>query len=288
MAAQHAISSREVSTSKYMQNLAGVPFVHSSRLAFTKLVHTSATSFYRGCMVVFFLASFSYAQSGAAYDVLLKSFYYYKNNSNLMFDMQFKMFASHASDKVVQEMSGYYQLKDNQLLVKMGGQTQLNNKKYALVVDEGSKTIMVQNTKPESLNKTPFGVDSLVKMFVKISLAKEENGLVYIHFEQPKASFYTVQTFDLVIEKNTGILQKAILYYAFNLSNFYEQFEGDNTIPRIEIEYLNYKQNLNADESFDEKRYVIINAKEVKPTPNYKDYRILDVRNQTNNSNNPK
>jgi hypothetical protein len=254
---------------------------------FKKMIKLYFTFSIRISMVIFFVGGCVYAQSGAVNNILLKSFYYYKNTTNLTFDMHYSMYDAHQSNNIIQEMDGYYQLMEDNLVMRMGSQLQLHNRSYSLIVDEGSKTMLVQAAAPRAENSTPLGVDSLVKMFENITVTKEENGSVYLHFDQPRASFFAIKTFDLVIEKSTGILQKAILYYAFDLSNFYEQYENNHTIPRIEISYLNYREGLNTSEIFDEKKYFTLNKNKIKPALNYAGYKVLDIRKDfdTNQSN---
>lgn len=218
-----------------------------------------------------------HAQQTSVTELLSRSLNYFRQRPNLSIDMEFKMFQAHTSNQIIHEFNGYYQTSDNMLLVKMGGQTQLYNKNYVIVVDEGSKTILLQQARPVKQTQTPLGVDSLVHLFRNARITEEKEGISLLSFTEPKASFYTVNRFDVMIENSTGRVMKSVLYYAFNLQDFYADF-SETTIPRIEINYTSYKENIATEESFRENRYVIFDREEAKVSGNYKGYRLIDLR----------
>lgn len=223
------------------------------------------------------LAGFTPILPAQVSDILLRSMHFFQQRPNLTIDMDFKMFQAHGSDKIIQEFTGYYQTMDGMLLVKMGPQTQLFSNRYTVIVDEGSKTMLLQDKAPPRKNETPLGVDSLVSLFKEIKITGEQDGVVTLSFTGPKSSFYTVNRFDLHVERSSGKVLKAILFYAFNLQDFYSDYT-EPTVPRIEITYTQYKENSVTAASFDETRYVSIGKGNVAVSGNYPGYRLMDLR----------
>lgn len=222
-----------------------------------------------------FYAMSGYSQHNKITSVLTKVMEYYSARPVLSFDMTYTMFESYKSDKVIQQTAGMYKINNQQIYIQLGGQVQLLNKNYAIVMDDISQTMVVKQRLSNLTQKTPMGLDSLINMFAETKVSKETENLITISFARPKATFYAVNSFNVDIEKSTGKIIGAILFYAFDLNDFYEDY-NNATIPRIEIKYNNYVES-GVDESFfNESNYFTKQGDKMIPTKKYTSYRLIN------------
>jgi|GEM_PF-5903171 len=222
-----------------------------------------------------------YAQFPSVYHALLKSKEYYDSRQALSFDIHYRMFESHTSSRVLHEMQGRYTADKNNLLIVTGGQTQLFNPRYAIVVDRSTETLVVQERDP-SANRTPLGIDSLVGLFEEVKIQSETDEIITIAFTGPREAFYAVSSFTADIDKKTGKVVKAILYYAFNLGDFYQDY-GSEMIPRIEITYDNYTaQTETGTGTFSENNFITERGGKLEPAGQFSSYQLIDLRRRSN------
>ena len=220
-----------------------------------------------------------HAQHTAVTSVLSKCMEYYSSHPELAFEMNYKMYSSYSSSKLIHQLNGKFQSSGGKTLVQMGGQVQLLNDMYAVLTDEATKTIVVQERNKEVDSKrTPLGIDSLIGLFAETKVMKESAGIVTLSFNKPKAAFHTVNNFTVDIDQATGKVLAAVLYYAFDLNEFYDEYDT-KTIPRIEIFYENYVEDqVGNSDLFSESRFFKINNQKLEPVQGYNDYRLIDLR----------
>jgi len=218
------------------------------------------------------------AQHTAVYNTLVKVQDYYKTHPDLSFDMNFTMYENYSSSKIVHQTAGSYQVHQSSLLIKMGGQTQLLNDAYSVVADEATQTLVVQENLAKVNNKTPMGLDSLVNLFTEVKVIKDSSEIIRLEFKGPRQAFYTISKFTVDVAKSSGRITAAVLYYAFDISEFYNDY-GKKTIPRIEISYHNYiENNPFSSNTFSEAAFFKINNNKIVPTGTYANYRLVDLR----------
>jgi hypothetical protein len=209
---------------------------------------------------------------------------YYSSHPNLSFDMYYKMYDSHTSSKLIHQIDGAIKTSSGNVYVKMGGQLQILTSRYAIVTDEATKTMVVQERLAEQKSKTPLGIDSLVGLFAETSVLAETDELITLAFSKPKANFYTVSKFTVDIEKKSGKVKKAVLFYAFDLDDFYDEYET-STVPRIEILYENYMESFSAPEDmFSSASFFSLQNEKIAPVKNYQNYRLIDLRSLAKNT----
>lgn len=208
---------------------------------------------------------------------------YYASRPNLSFDMTYRMFESHTSNKLIQQTEGKYQCLNKQFKITTGSQTQLINERFMLVVDETSRVMILKDRVPV-IQKTPLGIDTLVGMFENIHIKTSSAGLTQLEFSSPRLSFYTVRKMLITIETTTGKISEAILYYSFDLKEFYQQY-NTATVPRIEIFYTNYITDQNNSRSFEETHFFTLSAQnQIVPVGVYKNFEVIDLRTIPTNS----
>jgi len=221
--------------------------------------------------------TFSFAQHSGVMSVLLKSQEYYDTHSNLSVDVTYKMYESYESSKLIENMNGGFKTVNGNMYCRLGNQVQLKNSKWCVVADGTTQTMLVQenrNTKPA---RTPLGIDSLVNLYRETGIIKDDGETVTLLFSKPKTASYTVSRFTVDIEKKSGRILSAVLYYAFDLNNFYEDIKKQ-TIPRIEIIYTNYMENNSSESDFHESEYFFISGEKIKPAGAYSAYTVIDLR----------
>ncbi len=216
------------------------------------------------------------AQHSTVTSVLSKCQAYYSSRPALKFEMYYKMYDSYTSANLIQEIDGSVVISNGNVQIKLGEQTQLLTDRYAIVADGATKTLAVQ----ERTNKkqhTPLGLDSLIGLFGETKVVNETDQLITLSFAKPKASFYAISKFTVDFHKETGRVEAAVLYYLFDLNQFYEEYQVQ-TIPRIEILYRNYSEGNIESNSFSESTFFQVDNNVLKPTNTYKTYRLLDLR----------
>jgi hypothetical protein len=231
-----------------------------------------------GVCFVYLYSNLLFSQHNAITNTLTKCVNYYTSHPDLSFDMYYKMYDSHTSSKLIHQIDGAIKTSNGNVYVKMGGQLQILTSQYAIVTDEATKTMVVQERLAENNAKTPLGIDSLVGLFEETTILKETDELITLLFNKPKANFYTVTKFSVDIEKQSGRVKGAILYYAFDLGDFYDEYQT-TTVPRIEILYDNYVESYTANkEIFSPESFFKIYKEKITPVNSYKDYRLIDMR----------
>lgn len=231
----------------------------------------------KACFIglVLFYAMNVYSQHNKITSVLTKVMEYYSARPVLSFDMTYTMFESYTSDKVIQQTAGMYKINNQQIYIQLGGQVQLLNKDYAIVTDDISQTMVVKQRPSNTAYKTPMGLDSLINMFAETKVSQETENLVTISFARPKSTFYAVNSFNVEIEKLSGKIMGATLFYAFDLNDFYEEY-NNSTIPRIEIKYNNYVESVVDESFFNESNYFSKQGDKIMPTKKYTSYRLIN------------
>lgn len=219
------------------------------------------------------------AQHNTISSVLTKCMNYYSSHPNLSFDMYYKMYDSHTSSKLIHNIDGSIKTYDGNVFIKMGGQTQVLTSGYAIVTDDATKTMVVQERANNPKKNTPLGIDSLVGMFGETFVVKQTDEVITLAFNKPKATFYTVNKFTVDIDIVTGRVIGAVLFYAFDLNEFYDDY-NTSTVPRIEIIYDNYNEtNFYTSDIFSSANFFNLQSEKITPVKDYKDYRLVDLRN---------
>jgi hypothetical protein len=179
-------------------------------------------------------------------------------------------------------MQGKYTSDAGNLLIATGGQTQLFTPRFAIVVDRDTETLVVQDRGKDKQMQTPLGIDSLVNLFEEVTVSAETNETTTLLFSSPKPAFYSIGKFTVDIDRSCGRVKRAVLYYAFNLADFYDEYD-EPLIPRIEITYENYLEQTTAPaNTFSENNFVKVTGDELTAASGFSSYRLIDLRRKQN------
>lgn len=190
------------------------------------------------------------------------------------FQMEVKMVVKDANGAVVSSYRGESAKNGASFYSEIMGKKMLVNNNYMVSVDESQKLIVVGEKPKEQAtqqNDPSAMIDQLFEQSKQVmSFYKKADDRYYIRVEMKDDPLY--EHVDLVVRKK----DHALLHFAYQVKS-----DSEVSYERIEIDYSNVQLNPGAGKSkFSEKQFVTVSAKKVTPVSKYKDYQIIDQRQQ--------
>jgi hypothetical protein len=227
--------------------------------------------------LVFVLTSYSFAYGQGAKEELNAVLDTYSALEHFSVDAEYKAYKTHASLEVEETAIAQYRRDGNKLRTNNMGMEYIQNEKYALVIDNTNKVILLANSKgiPEGL----LGVEKTLKAFKEIKKTGEtEKTRSYLISFKQGASEYHEGIY--VVYKSTNLLKRVTLFYA---TDYAVNTQGIPKMekPKVSIRYKNYKigTSLKWDKNeFNISKHFLSMGGNVKLKEKYKTYEFYDKR----------
>lgn len=190
----------------------------------------------------------------------------YFNASAFQQEVFFQLFASYEAKEALESYTVFTQKEGSSSYSRRGKVESLSNDKITLVVDHGSKAIMLQGPSPEQTKINAISevqLDSMLNLCKNTQFESKKGKLGVYHF------YFKAYAYDQVsVEFNRSdfLIQKLTLYS-----------RSDETSMRVEISYRNIRKQINfPKDTFSESRFLVLKSGNYSVKDDYSDYQLLN------------
>lgn len=204
----------------------------------------------------------------------------YANQMEYSMETTYMVFEKHGVSNMIESKNGFFAKKDNNTYTKIDKieVVQLSDKIISL--SHENKLLSVGDNKDLDMDPIQVNADSLLTVCSEINME-----MLSANEKRYKLKFddYDISEFseiDISIDVKNWRVMKLVLYYkqSMNLKN---DFYAEETMPRVEIVYKNFRAYVKSPEIFDEQKYINITSGSAVPANGYSKYKVVDVRAKT-------
>lgn len=189
--------------------------------------------------------------------------------------MAYNLYANYSSGVVYSTEKGEVERSGQKEYSKLASIETVINDKYAVVIDNMAKAIMVQKAeKMKQKNVLPISLDTIIKYCKSIEYQKTSSDIGEYTL---KMGFSDYQQIDIYFNTKTFLLTKLVLYSkkAKKLDENDAKLKKEK--PRLEIVFaeINLKPEI-APSVFSEATYITISGNTITGNGKYKNYKIIN------------
>ena len=202
----------------------------------------------------------------------------YENKSKITMDIIYNAYESHESSKIVDTYKGNMIRNGASYFTKILDTETIYTDKYSFMLDKGKKQLIVANPIPfKKSNLTMVEVDESLKAYSEVKELTETGDCKVYHFKLRDNIYSEIESFDFHINKETHLIQKAVLFYSQAMKIDPNDKNAKAKKPRLEVLFLNININPAIDSSlFDYKTYISLSGKDFTLNENYNGYKLIN------------
>jgi hypothetical protein len=204
----------------------------------------------------------------------------YNHTPNFSVNTRYRVYRDQETENLLESKNGKFVRYMGKSFTKIDNvETYVINDKI-ICINPDINLISVGDNKTLDFHPLQMNIDSLLTLCSEIRARKiNENEIMYeLSFGEDENAEYN--RLDLSIDTKNKRFVQVVLYYATAM-NLKSEFYGEESRPRLEITYNNFKVLKSDPLIFNEKNYVIKDGGKLKPAPKYYNYKVSDLRNET-------